>query len=108
NAAKSLTVQNTGAAALFVIFDPSPNPPFNVDSHGFLLLPNAQRTITVSFHPTDIGQYHDVLSIVHNDPHAATIFISLQGDSVVPLWTMSCIVSFQEPPVFTVGECEGS
>jgi len=111
HAVKTLTVQNTGTAPLFVIFDPLPNPPFDVDSHGFRLLPSQQRTFTVSFHPTTLGQYHDVLSIGHNDLSAETIVIPLQGESIVPSYTMSCIVSYQTPPgvppEFIVGECNG-
>jgi hypothetical protein len=83
SATKTLTVSNSGTAALFIIFDLGlPAPPFSVAPEvvgGFKVLPNDTRAITVTFLPQDLADHNDALKLDHNDPNAGIISVPLHG-----------------------------
>ena len=85
SALRKLTVRNTGTATLSVN-QPTTNAPFRVNSPtaSFTVPPGGQHRITVRFRPTTAGPQSRVLRITSNDPGAATVRITLQGEGQAP------------------------
>jgi hypothetical protein len=80
---QTLTVSNSGTAALFILFNLGlPAPPFSVPPEvvgGFKILPNDEQTIPVTFRSQDLADHNDALKLDHNDPNAAMISVPLHG-----------------------------
>jgi hypothetical protein len=80
NAERSLTVRNTGAAALNVTNVASGNAQFRVvSSTSFTVAPGGQQTLTVRFTPNAAGNQSGTLTIASNDPAKATVAVQLRG-----------------------------
>jgi len=75
----SFTIRNRGTYTLTATAK-SPSAPFSCSGCGSItLLPQAQRTITISFKPTVVGNFTDVVLITSNDPKNPAIAIKVTG-----------------------------
>jgi photosystem II stability/assembly factor-like uncharacterized protein len=78
---RTLTVRNTGTAALNVTGITSNNPRFSVTSpNGAFSVPaGGQQNVTVRFAPVSAGSQNGTLTIASNDPARPSVAVTLSG-----------------------------
>jgi len=57
---------------------------FTVNTTNFTLLPNEERTVVVTFMPTDSAHFSGELTVHNNDPTDPQVHVSLQGLGIHP------------------------
>lgn len=77
---RTLTVRNTGTAALNITGITSNNARFSVTSAtSFTVAPGGQQIVTVRFAPTAAGVQTGTLTVASNDPAKPSVTVSLNG-----------------------------
>ena len=78
---RTLTVRNTGNAALNVTNITSSNARFSImTATNFTVAANGQQVVTVRFSPNATGTQTSTLTIASNDPDESSVTIQLRGD----------------------------
>ncbi|MEE9270307.1 MAG: choice-of-anchor D domain-containing protein, partial [Candidatus Krumholzibacteria bacterium] len=77
-------ISNLGRDTLTVGLPPPSKPDFSVSPSNLTLLPGEDQEVVVSFAPTQTGPRLGHLNVVSNDKDEALLFVSLQGEGLVP------------------------
>jgi len=79
----SILIENTGTDNL-IITSMATSLPFNSLVSTFVLPPKQSRAVIISFHPTSVGTFSQMLTISSNDPGEPALIVQLTGNSVSP------------------------
>ncbi len=76
----TVTVQNVGTLPLTAsITITTGSPPFRVNSTGAYLVPGDSTELSVTFSPSDVGEYTGALTISSDDPDEPSVVVALAG-----------------------------
>ncbi len=76
----TVTVQNVGTLPLTAgITVTTGSPPFRVNSTGAYLVPGDTTELSVTFSPSDVGEFTGALTITSDDPDEPTVVVALAG-----------------------------
>jgi len=99
---KTFTIKNTGTAVLNITSITAPDG-FTVDkSTSFSVSANDSQVVTVTFSPTAVKSYSDIITIDSDDPDEPQVTVSVSGTGAAPeieLLVLPASLSFDIVPV---------
>ena len=96
-----LTIRNIGTGTLTITRLTTGLPEFQVDTSALVLAPGAHHTVTLTFSPTTLGAFADVLALQSDDPQQPVHEITLSAIVISP---PPFII---EPGILTIALTEG-
>jgi|GEM_PF-4654780 len=92
---RQLTIHNEGDANLRISGIQSADPAFTTDFDQLQeVAPDSDLVINVTFAPLEVRDYLDQLMIINNDPANDTVFVSLSGIGLDPLYASNPVLPF--------------
>ena len=83
---RTLTIENNGSASLSVTNITSSDNQFTISPGTFTVAPGDSQNVTVAFAPTSAGTKYATLTILSNDPDAATTRLIANGIGALAVW----------------------
>ncbi|MFH1219249.1 MAG: choice-of-anchor D domain-containing protein [Candidatus Eisenbacteria bacterium] len=81
---ETLVVTNDGTDTLVVSDVSADNGDYTVDVASFVLLPEEEQAVVVTFSPSAPGDRSATLTITSNDPDEPAVSVALEGEGLIP------------------------